>query len=524
MSPGKQESPSYKYETRGGDLSQGHVNLNPTPSKEESESELVIKHDIKVVEEEIFNEADMNNDSSPKFRLTTVITAASPGFTTRTSSFTPATDAEGESRDLSLFSTSTLTPTPRSLENNLKTLMNGSIMKTIPARLLDASKTRIELQKNIPPVTNRPRPIHLPFKTKNTRNNKRKKAPATKKPIRRFPTKNVKPNSRSKKTTTAKMGVQYYQRDPNHPHGQLVFNLKVDDLKRKKTKGRSTTTPTPKPRRRNKPKRPQNPKRKTTTVTTTTTTTTPPTTTTTTPEPVIDDDDYDNDNEDVLSSGEDEIGYRNESTFQRIPLSKLALAMLASSSEFDNGTDDLIYYPKTPVNLLNILQAYTKQMEVAQTETFKPPVRIQNQPFITQLNPLNFAAKVGISIYYSIIALIPLVYLAFGGLGKLGLGAMLGRNLEIFGGRRKSGRRKRRRKRSFNFHDSGNYLHVNALKRIRLTDADRHGSQDDEYNWILERISDVIWELSRNQSQNQFSQEIFQRQRLSQGNGNFKFI
>lgn len=129
--------------------------------------------------------------------------------------------------------------------------------------------------------------------------------------------------------------------------------------------------------------------------------------------------------------------------------------------------------------------------------TIKPAtVHITSQPFMVQLNSLNFAAKIGISIYYSLIAIIPLVYLAFGGLGRLGfLNAISGRQFT---------KKKRRKRRSFRpdlyyqnrdklksgyyYHHQQNTPQQGGVKRIDLN--------EDEYARILGRISEIILEFT----------------------------
>lgn len=285
---------------------------------------------------------------------------------------------------------------------------------------------------------------------------------------------------RSTRLTTTKIrrpGTPFpHSRDPNHPHGVVVFD------KRKK--------------------RPKPGHRRHTTKATTTTTTPTTTSTTTTRKPLPLEPDYYDYDWGVGESGEskEKLGSNSSNSNKNatttsnhkppIPLSKLAMAMIASSDIFENGTgsDDDMFYPKTPVNLLHILQSYTKQLQQAnaQSTVKQPAVQIQTTPFMLQLSQLNFGTRIAISIYYSLIAIIPLVYLAFGGLGRLGfLNALAGRGF----GRR---RRKRRSYGGNQYYFGGNDgYQTTIIQRSNLNERN-----DDEYTWILGRISEIILEFS----------------------------
>ncbi|CAL8118547.1 unnamed protein product [Orchesella dallaii] len=249
------------------------------------------------------------------------------------------------------------------------------------------------------------------------------------------------------------------------------------------------TTPRPPKKKRPPPsrnviyhkgKRKPKPGRKTTTTTSTSTTT---------PDP----EEYDyeqwsseNSSGESNSSSTNSLKNSSSTTNTKMPLSKLAMAMIHTSSGFNNsGAGDKIYFPKTPVNLLNILQAYTKQIADNTPEgNQRPIVQIPNTPFMLNLNQLNFAAKVGISFYYSLIAIIPLVYLAFGGIGRLGIfDAIVGRRI---------GRRKRRRKRS----NEEQFYYGNGYNGNFPVSVLRSDYDSDEYAWIIGRISEIIIEMS----------------------------
>lgn len=318
------------------------------------------------------------------------------------------------------------------------------LLKKVPTRLIAAANSKVKPPKK------------LAYKvTRST----------TKRPIKLTTTKIRRP------------GTPFpHSRDPNHPHGVIVFDKRK---KRPKPGHRRHTT-----------------KATTTTASTTTPTTTSTTTSTTTPIP-LEADYYDYD-WGVEESGESTENLGSNSTNSStttnhkpsIPLSKLAMAMIASSTIFDNGTgsDEDEFYPKTPVNLLHILQSYTKQLQLAnaQSTVKQPAVQIQTTPFMLQLSQLNFGTRVAISIYYSLIAIIPLVYLAFGGLGRLGF-------FNAFGGRGFGRRRRKRRSYGGNqYYFGGNDgYQTTIIQRSNLNERN-----DDEYTWILGRISEIILEFS----------------------------
>lgn len=264
--------------------------------------------------------------------------------------------------------------------------------------------------------------------------------------------------------------------NPYHPHGVVVYDKRKKRPKPVRVKTRPATT------------------------TTSMTTTTSAPTTKSTPATPLDSEDY---YEYYLGSGESgesledfdkNSTLKNNSTSNKkrikskIPLSKLAMAMIASSAVFDNGTGEPVFYPKSPVNLLNILQTYTKQLQLANGEAAdkQPAVQLQTTPFVMQLSQLPFGTRIAISIYYSLIAIIPLVYLAFGGLGRLGI-------LNAFAGRSfVGGRRKRSNYAGDRSHFKGNYRYPTTIVQ-RADLGDRH---EDEYMWILGRISEIILEFS----------------------------